>query len=116
MAQDNLSHLFTTKGLDGLPEIGLSSPTFPDLLFTVRFFLSVSSGRWLKCLSHTPQPTRLGTDEERLKSFATTMRDEIDRNGDMVIDKEEFVMGYCIWKVQGEGEKGRGREEEKGEG
>lgn len=38
-------------------------------------------------------------DEERLKKFATLLRDSVDKDSDGLISQEEFVRGYCIWNM-----------------
>jgi hypothetical protein len=40
-----------------------------------------------------------GADQAKLKSFAELLRNSVDRNQDGFISKNEFVTGYCIWKV-----------------
>merc|ERR1719261_1792264 len=38
-------------------------------------------------------------DEERLKKFATLLRDSVDKDSDGLISQQEFVRGYCIWNM-----------------
>jgi len=38
-------------------------------------------------------------DQAKLKSFAELLRNSVDRNQDGFISKNEFVTGYCIWKM-----------------
>ncbi len=49
--------------------------------------------------SHKDVDGQMVVDEERLKSFAAFLRDQLDRDHDGLISREEFIKGYCIWQV-----------------
>ena len=54
---------------------------------------------WEHAFSHKDVDGRNVVDEDKLKNFCVFLRDALDKNNDGLISKEEFVRGYCIWKM-----------------
>jgi len=53
-------------------------------------------------LFYHPEPGVDGlmiVDDEKLRAFATLLRDQLDRDKDGFVSREEFIKGYCIWQM-----------------
>jgi len=87
--QKEADNLFTT--IDSMGDRNGSLELFEIILYMQEHYQHI--------FSHKDVDGQMVVDEEKLKSFASFLRDSLDRDRDGLISKEEFIKGYCIWTM-----------------